>query len=204
MTQLIIYIFPKVSKYKIAKNSNTDNKLQIIFPLFLGQVGLEDVRKGAPAGCTRTRVRQDLGAVLMRHWAPRCVPDTTPLGRQVTKSLKRRSLGPGRAQEGSMGPGEEPWRGRRGWQRHLVWPEMWRRGRPAPRLPSAGVGQQSCFACPGCCGDGGRHCGGQGGPRGQRGGSQAWAGLPLGKPLHLLCEQRLEHEVARWQDEPRA
>ena len=38
--------FSKISKYKIAKNSNTDSKLQIIFLLFLGWVGMEDIRKG--------------------------------------------------------------------------------------------------------------------------------------------------------------
>ena len=38
--------FSKISKYKIAKNSNTDSKLQIIFLLFLGWVAMEDIRKG--------------------------------------------------------------------------------------------------------------------------------------------------------------
>lgn len=43
--KLVIYIFQRYLT-KIAENSNIDSKLQIILLLFLGWVGMEDIRKG--------------------------------------------------------------------------------------------------------------------------------------------------------------
>lgn len=42
MTKLVIYI-SKISKYKIAKNSNTE---QATNNIFFGVTGMEDIRKG--------------------------------------------------------------------------------------------------------------------------------------------------------------
>lgn len=47
MTKLVIYIFQRYLNIKLLKiQIQIDSKLQIIFLLFLGWVGMEDVRKG--------------------------------------------------------------------------------------------------------------------------------------------------------------
>lgn len=116
--------FPKISKYKIAKNSNTESKLQIMHLFFLGWGEMEDIRKGR--FCWLIRIRKEMftsrtpgqGVRGQRPCRHASLPVqlkkrfATPVLSDARPSILATDMGRPAAREGD-------WRGRQGPQRHL-------------------------------------------------------------------------------------